>query len=196
MTHAPTSDAALAAAEEIALLRRQLERERRARRTAEQVGEQSTAQLYDAIQDLERAQDQLRRHLEDQTLINEISRTLREDLDPEGIVRRAVRAIGGAVGDAVDPGAASAVEAYNELWAGGACDTAGAVGTAIALALFYATVYREQGTVDDQVVLYHDAYASGMITVGVFLGLALIVGVADLAGRARSGSQTPFGGDD
>jgi len=66
-----------------------------------------------------------------------------------------------------------------------------AVGTAIALALFYATVYREQGTVDDTVVLYHDAYASGMITVGVFLGLALIVGVADLAGRARSGSQTP-----
>ncbi len=66
-----------------------------------------------------------------------------------------------------------------------------AVGTAIALALFYATVYREQGSVDDQVVLFHDAYASGMITVGVFLGLALIVGVADLAGRARSGSQTP-----
>ncbi|MDQ1124530.1 MFS transporter [Microbacterium trichothecenolyticum] len=65
-----------------------------------------------------------------------------------------------------------------------------AVGTAIALALFYATVYREQGSADMQVV-YHDAYASGMITVGVFLGLALIVGVADLAGRARAGSQTP-----
>ena len=30
-----------------------------------------------------------------------------------------------------------------------------------------------------------------MIAVGVFLGLALIVGVADLAGRARNGSQTP-----
>ena len=66
-----------------------------------------------------------------------------------------------------------------------------AVGTAIALALFYATVYREQDTVDDTVVLYHDAYASGMITVGVFLGLALIVGVADLAKRAKTGSQTP-----
>ena len=66
-----------------------------------------------------------------------------------------------------------------------------AVGTAIALALFYATVYREQGSVSDMAVLYHDAYASGMITVGVFLALALVVGVTDLAGRARSGSQTP-----
>jgi len=65
-----------------------------------------------------------------------------------------------------------------------------AVGTAIALALFYATVYREQDTAD-MTVVYHDAYASGMITVGVFLGIALIVGVGDLAGRARSGSQTP-----
>ncbi|WP_242864564.1 MFS transporter [Microbacterium testaceum] len=65
-----------------------------------------------------------------------------------------------------------------------------AVGTAIALALFYATIYREQGDIDTAVV-YHDAYASGMITVGIFLALALLVGVADLAGRARSGSQTP-----
>lgn len=46
----------------------------------------------------------------------------------------AALAIGGAVGDAVDPGAASAVEAYNELWAGGACDTTGAVGTAAFIA--------------------------------------------------------------
>ncbi|MDQ1085083.1 MULTISPECIES: MFS transporter [Microbacterium] len=66
-----------------------------------------------------------------------------------------------------------------------------AVGTAVALALFYATVYREQGTVDDTVVLYHDAYATGMIAVGVFLSLALLAGVADLAKRAKAGSQTP-----
>ncbi len=46
----------------------------------------------------------------------------------------AALAIGGAAGDPVDPGAASVVEAYNELWAGGACDTAGAVGTAAFLA--------------------------------------------------------------
>lgn len=65
-----------------------------------------------------------------------------------------------------------------------------AVGTAIALALFYATVYREQDG-RDTLVVFHDAYASGLIAVGVFLGLALIVGVVDLAGRARRGSQTP-----
>ncbi len=65
-----------------------------------------------------------------------------------------------------------------------------AVGTAIALALFYATVYREQDTVDTLTV-FHDAYATGMIAVGVFLALALVVGVADLTRRARTGSQTP-----
>lgn len=64
-----------------------------------------------------------------------------------------------------------------------------AVGTAIALALFYATVYREQGAAD--LVVYHDAYAYGMIAVGIFLAIALVVGVVDLAGRARRGSQTP-----
>lgn len=64
-----------------------------------------------------------------------------------------------------------------------------AVGTAVALALFYATVFREQGAATDLVV-YHDAYAYGMIAVGVFLALALLVGVIDLAGRRRSGAQT------
>jgi len=65
-----------------------------------------------------------------------------------------------------------------------------AVGTAIALALFYATVYREQDT-EDTLTVFHDAYASGMIAVGVFLALALVVGVVDLSRRARHGSQTP-----
>ncbi len=71
-----------------------------------------------------------------------------------------------------------------------------AVGTAVGLALFYATVYREQGTESDLVV-FHDAYAYGMIAVGVFLGLALIAGVVDLATRRRNGepltpvAQTP-----
>jgi MFS family permease len=65
-----------------------------------------------------------------------------------------------------------------------------AVGTAVALALFYATVFREQGSAADLVV-YHDAYAYGMIAVGIFLALALVVGVVDLAGRRRNGAQTP-----
>ncbi|WP_125132875.1 MFS transporter [Microbacterium sp. 10M-3C3] len=61
-----------------------------------------------------------------------------------------------------------------------------AVGTAVALALFYATVYREQGAKADLAV-FHDAYAFGMIAVGIFLGLALIAGVVDLAVRKRHG---------
>ncbi len=86
------------AAAEIALLRRRLERERRARRTAEQVGEQSTAQLYDAVQELKQTEDRLREHLEDQRLIHRLSLDLRRDLDPRMIVRRAVSSVGGAVG--------------------------------------------------------------------------------------------------
>jgi MFS family permease len=70
-----------------------------------------------------------------------------------------------------------------------------AVGTAVALALFYATVYRESGSASELVV-FHDAYAVGMIAVGVFLGLALIAGVVDLASRRRSGEPlTPAGAD-
>jgi MFS family permease len=70
-----------------------------------------------------------------------------------------------------------------------------AVGTAVALALFYATVYRETGNESDLIV-FHDAYATGMISVGVFLGLALIAGVVDLVSRRRKGEPlTPAGGD-
>lgn len=66
-----------------------------------------------------------------------------------------------------------------------------AVGTAVGLALFYATVYREQGTAA-AVVVYHDAYAFGMIVVAAFLALALLVSLVDLARRhAAGGAQTP-----
>ena len=59
-----------------------------------------------------------------------------------------------------------------------------AVGTAVALSLFYAAIYRESGTHDDLVV-YHDAYAFGMLSVGVFVGLAFIVSIVDLTARRR-----------
>ncbi|WP_404434442.1 MFS transporter [Microbacterium lacus] len=59
-----------------------------------------------------------------------------------------------------------------------------AVGTAVALSLFYATIYRETGTATDEVI-YHDAYAFGMLSVGIFLALALIVAVVDLTARKR-----------
>ena len=59
-----------------------------------------------------------------------------------------------------------------------------AVGTAVALSLFYATIYRESGSQDDLVV-YHDAFAFGMLSVGVFLGLAFVVSIVDLTGRRK-----------
>jgi hypothetical protein len=70
-----------------------------------------------------------------------------------------------------------------------------AIGTAVALSLFYATIYRESGTHDDLVV-YHDAYAFGMLSVAVFLSLAFIVAIVDLSARRKkrarvSGAETP-----
>lgn len=59
-----------------------------------------------------------------------------------------------------------------------------AIGTAVALSLFYATIYRESGEHDDHVV-YHDAYAFGMLSVAVFLALAFIVAVIDLTARRK-----------
>lgn len=61
-----------------------------------------------------------------------------------------------------------------------------AVGTAIALSLFYAAVYRDDGAGAHGIDVYHDAYAYGMISVGVFLGLALLLAVTDLASRRRA----------
>jgi MFS family permease len=70
-----------------------------------------------------------------------------------------------------------------------------AIGTAVALSLFYATIYRESGQHDDHVV-YHDAYAFGMLAVAVFLALAFIVSIVDLTARSKkgqkvSGAETP-----
>lgn len=59
-----------------------------------------------------------------------------------------------------------------------------AVGTAVALSLFYATIYRESGT-HDALVVYHDAYAFGMLSVAIFLALAFIVAIVDLSARRR-----------
>ena len=58
------------------------------------------------------------------------------------------------------------------------------VGTAVALSLFYATIYRESGSAPDLVV-YHDAYAYGMTAVAVFVALAFFISVVDLGSRRR-----------
>jgi len=66
-----------------------------------------------------------------------------------------------------------------------------AVGTAVTLALFYATVYREDGT-DIQAVIFHDAYGFAMTAVGLFVALAFIVSVIDLsARRKKKAPRTP-----
>ncbi|GAB3269170.1 MFS transporter [Microbacterium lacusdiani] len=62
-----------------------------------------------------------------------------------------------------------------------------AIGTAVALSLFYATVYRENGHAA-AIVVYHDAYAAGMLAVAGFLAVALVTAIADLARRRGIGS--------
>lgn len=61
-----------------------------------------------------------------------------------------------------------------------------AVGTAVGLSLFYSTVYRESDADHHGLEVYHDAYAYGMVAVGVFVALALLVGVVDLGARRRA----------
>ncbi len=85
-------------ATEVELLRRRLERERRARLTAESVGEQATARLYDTVSQLQDAEAELRRHAEEQELLNDLLRDVRRDLDREGILRRTVTAVGASAG--------------------------------------------------------------------------------------------------
>ncbi len=68
-----------------------------------------------------------------------------------------------------------------------------AVGTAVALSLFYASIYRESGT-HDELVVYHDAYAFGMLSVALFLALAFIVAIVDLTAR-RKRAESPTATD-
>ncbi|GAA1464979.1 MFS transporter [Microbacterium thalassium] len=59
-----------------------------------------------------------------------------------------------------------------------------AVGTAVGLSLFYATIFREEGE-NGTYTAFHDAYAYGLMAVGLFLSLAFIIAVVDLTGRRR-----------
>lgn len=58
------------------------------------------------------------------------------------------------------------------------------IGTAIALAFFYSTIYSE-GDSAPAFVVYHDAYAVGMVAVGVGLSLAFVISLVDLTARAK-----------
>lgn len=59
------------------------------------------------------------------------------------------------------------------------------VGTAVALSLFYATIYREGNGAAPDIVVYHDAYAYGMTAVAVFVALAFLISIVDLSSRRR-----------
>jgi signal transduction histidine kinase len=83
---------------DVELLRRQLERERRALATAERIGESATAELWQTVQRLEEADRQLRAKAEQARLSHEMTRMLRLDLDPQQTMRRALAALGASLG--------------------------------------------------------------------------------------------------
>ncbi|OCG75844.1 MFS transporter [Microbacterium sediminis] len=60
-----------------------------------------------------------------------------------------------------------------------------AVGTAVTLSLFYATVFGESGG-EAQPVVYRDAYLHGLLAVGACLALALVFALMDLRSRRRA----------
>ncbi|MBP2437854.1 MFS transporter [Microbacterium amylolyticum] len=60
-----------------------------------------------------------------------------------------------------------------------------AVGAAIALSLFYSTIFREHGTASQSVV-YHNAYSIGLLSAALFVAAALVVALLDLSGRRRA----------
>lgn len=67
-----------------------------------------------------------------------------------------------------------------------------AVGTAVALSLFYAAIYRDESAGGHGIEVFHDAYTWGMLSVGVFLMIAFLLGVVDLFSRRRA-AEHPAG---
>lgn len=59
------------------------------------------------------------------------------------------------------------------------------IGTAVALSLFYSTIYRETSGSAPDLKTYQDAYGFGMLAVALFVVIAFAIGVADLSGRRR-----------
>ncbi|MTE23612.1 MFS transporter [Microbacterium sp. ZXX196] len=59
-----------------------------------------------------------------------------------------------------------------------------AIGAAIALSMFYSTIYREDGTRSGSAV-FHDAYGTGLLAAALFVAAALAVSLVDLGARRR-----------
>src|SRR5690606_3177091 len=60
-----------------------------------------------------------------------------------------------------------------------------AIGAAVSLSLFYATIYREEGSAPHETV-YNDAYATGLLAVIGFLAASLAIALVDLGARRRA----------
>jgi EmrB/QacA subfamily drug resistance transporter len=60
-----------------------------------------------------------------------------------------------------------------------------ATGTAVALSLFYSTLYNERNSGENNLDLYHHAYGVGMIATTLFFSIAMMIGVVDLRARKR-----------
>lgn len=78
----------------IELLTRQLERERRARRSAEDIGEAATAELWHTVQRLEAAETDLREDAEHLRYRQRLSRDMRQRKDPHAVMDLVVRSLG------------------------------------------------------------------------------------------------------
>ena len=82
----------------VALLERRLERERSARRTAEEIGERATSELFEAVQNLQRAQAEIQGRADQARTVTELAREVRRELDLDGLLQRAARGLGEALG--------------------------------------------------------------------------------------------------
>lgn len=76
---------------EIARLRRQLDRERTRRMAAETIGEEATARLFDALEELRTTQAEILERAEQERILHELGRQLRQTLDTGRLMRLAAR---------------------------------------------------------------------------------------------------------
>lgn len=85
-------------AAEVARLQRKLERERVRRLTAESLGEEATAKLYESVRELRSIQAALLEQADRERLVAELVRDLRQELDPQHLMTRGAQAAGTATG--------------------------------------------------------------------------------------------------
>lgn len=84
--------------DQLALLRRQLDRERTRRIAAENIGEQATADLFETVQELRSVQADILERADRSRVINDLAREMRQELDTARLLRRAARSVGQATG--------------------------------------------------------------------------------------------------